>query len=375
MGVGAARLDLQYRCHPSIARVCIGLYYRGELRTGCAAEDRAALVPQLAPVCLVESQGAQSIDRLGSISNANEASLVTRTVHRLIEHGVDGPSIGVICYYRAQAALVRRALESGESAPSRGVMVSTVDAFQGAERDVVIISLACERPTDFINQDERLNVAVSRARHHLIVFASQAILAQSYNWGQVQRLGRADTFRGVPAPIEHARAAAGRAEAPDVAIVRTVPDPDDDACVLVDAGEAATARAPAEAPARAAPEFSTIGPRQLWEAYKSFWTGFTYGDEGARRRFLESDFGRAFLGRFEGSLPRKNLKAHYTDFFIAVRDDVSTRHGEASVRLDRMIAMHDDEAALRGTAFGDCVLEVRPRAPPVRPRMCAPRRA
>lgn len=365
MGVNSFALDKQYRCHPTIARICIKLFYNGELQSGCTFDDRAALVPELAPVCFVESKGSQSIEKLGSISNVNEATLVTKTVHCLIRFGIDSASIGVICYYKAQADLIQKALVSGEGA-SKDVMVSTVDAFQGAERDIILISLACERAADFIDQQERLNVAVSRAKHHLIVFANQTIPSQSSLWAEVVRLGRAALFKTVPAPIMHARAREDPVRE-EVTSVDVIMDSDDDGdeCVLVSvddkagAGGNALGRTVEGQLAATVSDFSTIDPRQLWEGYKSFWLGFTYGDEGSKRQFLESALGRKFLSRFEGRLPRKNLNALYTNFYVAARDDVSLRHGETSVRLEAMISKYDDEESLRGTVFGACVLEVR----------------
>ena len=49
------------------------------------------------------------------------------------------------------------------------VQVSTVDAFQGAERDVIVLSTVRASYSTFIDDPQRLNVALTRAKRHLIV--------------------------------------------------------------------------------------------------------------------------------------------------------------------------------------------------------------
>ena len=49
------------------------------------------------------------------------------------------------------------------------MQVSTVDAFQGAEKDVIVLSCCCEEGSQhFSASPPRVNVALTRARHHLI---------------------------------------------------------------------------------------------------------------------------------------------------------------------------------------------------------------
>lgn len=54
------------------------------------------------------------------------------------------------------------------------VSVATVDGFQGGECDVVILSLV--RLSKFGSDPKRLNVALTRARHYLIVLINEAEL-------------------------------------------------------------------------------------------------------------------------------------------------------------------------------------------------------
>lgn len=63
-------------------------------------------------------------------------------------------------------------LENGhdvDSHPGSVVQVATVDAFQGAEKDVIILTTSTTRSSQFASDGCRLNVALTRAKHNLIV--------------------------------------------------------------------------------------------------------------------------------------------------------------------------------------------------------------
>ena len=80
------------------------------------AEQRLPLVPWLPPLALVDVRSGAAEEFGGgggssrSVSNRAEAAAVVRLVARLRAAGVAARSIGVICFFRAQAELVRRLL-------------------------------------------------------------------------------------------------------------------------------------------------------------------------------------------------------------------------------------------------------------------------
>jgi regulator of nonsense transcripts 1 len=65
------------------------------------------------------------------------------------------------------------------------IKVSTVDAFQGQERDVIIISCVrsnAERVIGFVRDEKRLNVAITRAKYALFVFGNVDTLSSNETW-------------------------------------------------------------------------------------------------------------------------------------------------------------------------------------------------
>jgi superfamily I DNA and/or RNA helicase len=63
--------------------------------------------------------------------------------------------------------------DKGNSLP----VIDTVERLQGAERDVVLFSITTSDPdhvtSEFLNNPNRFNVAITRARHKLIVVGSR----------------------------------------------------------------------------------------------------------------------------------------------------------------------------------------------------------
>ena len=198
-GLEPVMLRAQYRCHPTISALASHLFYGGRLVDGLgstaeAAAARAPLLPGLPTVGFQHvGNGVEQAQRGGSISNAAEASRVARVLGSLVGCGLEPERLGVVCMYRAQAAAIRTHLE--ERGLAGAVTVSTVDAFQGAERDVILVSTCltatCGAPNTareahrFIGDPRRLNVTLTRARHHLLVFGHADVLQSVPAWALV----------------------------------------------------------------------------------------------------------------------------------------------------------------------------------------------
>ena len=181
-GVAPIMLRTQYRCHPTISGIANRLFYAGQLRDGVDAAARPPVVPGLPPVVLCRGDaGCERTDGAGSVYNEHEARAAATLLAILVrDHDVAPDRIGVICLYRAQAAAVRRFTTSDPECAA--VPVSTVDAFQGEERDVIILSVARTAQLGFADSPKRLNVAITRARRHLILIAHQGLLARNDAW-------------------------------------------------------------------------------------------------------------------------------------------------------------------------------------------------
>lgn len=140
--------------------------------------ERIVLDPEF-PIVVLLHEGP-----LATTSNQYEASLAVRLAKKIRERlpAADGKTfwrerLAIVSPHRAQNASIRSALAEEPEA-----MVDTVDRIQGKERDAVIFSYCVADPEfaiaegEFIFSNERLNVAITRARSKLVMIVSRRLL-------------------------------------------------------------------------------------------------------------------------------------------------------------------------------------------------------
>lgn len=126
----------------------------------------ASLSPEDAAVLLlVDTAGCdmEEVEESGSRANPGEAAVVAALVERLLQGGLRASDIGVITPYSAQVTLLRGLRTDAW----KEVEVSTVDGFQGREKEAIIISMVRSNAAGdvgFLADKRRINVAVTRAR-------------------------------------------------------------------------------------------------------------------------------------------------------------------------------------------------------------------
>ncbi len=100
--------------------------------------------------------------------------------------------IGVITPFRAQIAMIRQTL-SEENIPEDEITIDTVERYQGGARDIIIISLCTNSMSQLQGMislseegvDRKLNVALTRARNHLVILGNPDLLKQDEVYGKL----------------------------------------------------------------------------------------------------------------------------------------------------------------------------------------------
>ena len=150
LGVKPHRLAVQYRMHPCLSEFPSNAFYEGALQNGVTQAERVLPgvsfpwpMPQR-PMMFYVQLGTEEISVTGtSFLNRTEAANVEKVVTHLMKGGVQPDQIGVITPYEGQRAHVLQVmLRSGalQAALYEQVEVSSVDAFQGREKDFIILS-------------------------------------------------------------------------------------------------------------------------------------------------------------------------------------------------------------------------------------------
>lgn len=174
-------LKEQYRMHETIMRFPSDATYGGQLRAHPSVAARTLGLEGLdaPPVLFLDTAGKgfdeSKAPQTESLRNEGEGGLVVKRVRSLLAAGLDARELGVITPYRAQALWLREQLQDVPE-----LEVDTVDAFQGREKDVIVVSLVrsnAEQQLGFLEDLRRLNVAITRPRKHLFVIGDSATLS------------------------------------------------------------------------------------------------------------------------------------------------------------------------------------------------------
>lgn len=198
------RLDVTYRMNEELCAFPSRMWYDGTLRPAEANAHSRLHLPSTAPspsdspvhrfthspnvffrildpqkpvvLVLADHRGCRQKSDL-------EAEIAAQLGFRLMtEYGLQPDQLAVISPHRAQnntiAGRMRQLLgSSGDALP----VIDTVERFQGAERDVILFSITASDPDHmmepFLNNPNRFNVAITRARQKLIVVGSHSFFS------------------------------------------------------------------------------------------------------------------------------------------------------------------------------------------------------
>jgi DNA replication ATP-dependent helicase Dna2 len=188
--IAMVALSNQYRMNSQVLTLCNKLVYSNSLKCGNESvangklylpiptiTNRQWLNDIISPDSCVMFVNTDKVanakeNRLGNkIFNSFEVELVFEIVEALLGCGCEQQSIGVMSPFRSQVIMIRTKLGAGMS-----IQCNTIDKFQGLDSDVTIISLVRSNNKREINEllreRSRLNVALTRARHKLVIIGS-----------------------------------------------------------------------------------------------------------------------------------------------------------------------------------------------------------
>jgi len=192
---GLVLLNEQYRMDDKICQCISNVFYSGKLKTGKGRKtsehpaapdfisDRLLIVDtsSASPYCQKPSQG--------SGYNLFHSAASLEIVKRLEQSGflIDKGSVGICTPNAPQKALTREIIEG--AGYSDVVTVGTVHTYQGDEKELMILDIIDGQPQyyagvwsghDELTDDgaKLFNVAVSRAKEHLVVLANLSFLEE-----------------------------------------------------------------------------------------------------------------------------------------------------------------------------------------------------
>ncbi|OMO70260.1 hypothetical protein COLO4_28666 [Corchorus olitorius] len=169
-------LTVQYRMHELIMNWSSKELYNSKIKAhpSVAAhmlfdlenvKRSSSTEPTLVLIDIAGCDMEEKKDEEESTLNEGEAEVAISHAKRLVQSGVHASDIGIITPYAAQVVLLKM-LKSNED-KLKDLEISTVDGFQGREKEAIIISMVrsnSKKEVGFLKDRRRMNVAVTRAR-------------------------------------------------------------------------------------------------------------------------------------------------------------------------------------------------------------------
>jgi ATP-dependent RNA/DNA helicase IGHMBP2 len=177
----AVKLTLreQYRMNEAIMQFPSETMYDGALRAATAVADWTLDLGDdfdATPFVFVDTAGKgfdeERVANTESLANPGEARLVAAYVKHVCDRGLPKDQVSVIAPYSGQVAALKKLLPD--------IAIDTVDAFQGQENELVVVSLTRSNPEGnigFLAHVNRTHVAITRAKRQLVVIGDTGTLA------------------------------------------------------------------------------------------------------------------------------------------------------------------------------------------------------
>jgi superfamily I DNA and/or RNA helicase len=182
-------LKTHYRSHPHIIGFSNKYIYNNQLIINQACHNNILVLNGSKyfgtndPFIFVDVPGVHIFDpNTKSCKNICEAEVVVKIIEDYLNSGGIKDELGVITPYRLQKKEIKDKLSKSKVNGAKEVEVDTVDAYQGREKDVIVISLVstynrivnnkstiANNPFKFSADQDRFNVAITRARKKLII--------------------------------------------------------------------------------------------------------------------------------------------------------------------------------------------------------------
>lgn len=179
-------LIFQHRMHEEISRTPAQTFYNGNLKNGPKVNDTGMNYY----ISGFNKQHNVWVDCVGhDRKNVNEAEIdqIERHLKDFVEWAKKHPrndgeeyTAIVITFYLAQSNRLKERLDplKREASGTVRIKIATVDYIQGQEADVVFLSMVRNNNVGFMDTPNRLNVAITRAKHLLVFVGNKQFFSE-----------------------------------------------------------------------------------------------------------------------------------------------------------------------------------------------------
>jgi len=146
-------------------------------------------------------------DKKNDRRHQKEVTVIIEEIEAFIEFSKVNPvtqdneswSIAVLTFYKPQETLLRKSLREFCDQPNKmsrfnkentNILLYTVDKFQGMEADIVFLSMVRGQTIGFMDNINRLNVALTRAKYQRVIVGDKTFFAKQRNSEELKKLSQ-----------------------------------------------------------------------------------------------------------------------------------------------------------------------------------------
>ena len=186
------------------------LFYDNMIKCGYVGDIAKVFLYSNTPFLFVDVKNGQEMIKGTSFFNQLEAKVINELtdvclqqfsevneIHKEIpgvsEQRFQKSGIYVITPYNAQ----KNVIADLYAAKGMQEQVISIDSSQGREFDIVFVSMVRTKPGAFIQEYNRINVAITRAKHGLVIVGNARNLSRDQKWASLLRTFKANIVDGV----------------------------------------------------------------------------------------------------------------------------------------------------------------------------------
>lgn len=182
-------LNIQYRMNDDILSFPNKIFYNSLLISDSSTNNHILNIDKInkdVNFIFIDTAGSdyieETLENTSSILNPGEADILINILKKYSESDTERLySYGILSPYRAQINHIQTKLVEISILPNESIEVNTIDAFQGREKDCILLSLVRSNPggeIGFLSDERRLNVALTRAKREVIIIGDSETLGK-----------------------------------------------------------------------------------------------------------------------------------------------------------------------------------------------------
>ena len=192
LGSRSESLIYQHRMHSDISAISSTIFYDGRIENGDYVDD-TGMDYYIKGYPKMHNVWINCIGSDKNNVNQNEINVIRKQLTDFIKWAKEHPkqtdesdkrySVIVLSFYLGQATQLKEQLKDIREDAKDYVYfkIATVDYIQGQEADIVFLSMVRQKYVGFMDTPNRLNVAITRAKHLMVFIGRQELFLGSTN--------------------------------------------------------------------------------------------------------------------------------------------------------------------------------------------------